>query len=312
MGARLGPPPGPRGWPLVGVSSRFKKDPLGFLLETSHEFGDVSYFRIGWKKVYFVNRPDLIDEVLVHSAKAFTRPQAISSVAFDLDSLTEAADEAVRRWQPDTPIETKAEAQRLLPAPSLPPADPNQEPKSAFDAAVSGHEEPASPVASALTWSLILLAQHEDMQERARQDVDYVQMFVTEVLRMYPPVWALARIARSQFRLFNYLVPPEGVCLVSPYVTHRHPRFWPEPDRFDPQRFGTHSGEQRPRFTYFPFGAPQICTGQDAAFAALVRVLRGVLEHWRVRLATHEPIEPCGTTPILWPRNPVSIAVSPC
>lgn len=307
-------PPGPKGLPLVGVGRRFRKDPAGFVLETAREFGDVSFFRVGLRKVFLVSRPDLIDEVLVHSVKYFNRLPGMPHIDFDVGAMTDNAVHSVERWEPGGSFDVADEMKRLFPPPPMPAADPDREEPSLIEEIASGHRDPAAPVASALTWTLIALAQHADVQERVRADLDgaYTKAVVSESMRLYPAVWTIGRIVRSQFRLFNYLVPTDSVCLLSSYVTHRHSRFWPEPERFDPERFLGGVDSPRPRFAYFPFGAPQICTGQEAATAAIVRLTSAIVARWRVSLDTGDLVEPWAQSAVLWPRNPVRLLVSAC
>jgi cytochrome P450 len=306
-------PPGPGGWPWVGIASRFRKDPAAFLLSTAREFGDVSYFRVGLRRVYLVGRPDLVAEVLVHSARYFHRPAiAAPGPSVDTEELVARAVAAIDRWSPESPIDVVSEMKRLCPpAVHRETPDPGEEPRSALDRLATGHADPAEALAAALSWVLISLSLSPDEQQRAREQSgdEYARCIVYEALRLYPPVWVIARTARSQFRLFNYLVPKGSLCLLSPYVTHRLPRFWRDPDRFDPARF---LAGERGKFVYFPFGTPELCPGEAAASTALVRITDAVVRRWALRIDSAEPIEPRPAGPLLWPRNAVGVRVSAC
>jgi cytochrome P450 len=145
----------------------------------------------------------------------------------------------------------------------------------------AGHDT----VTEALTWTLYLLAQHPDIAERVRQEVStvlgsrepraddlaalpFVGCVVHESMRLYPPIWGLMRTTIAADEIDGYALPPDARVIISPYVVHRSPALWPEPDRFLPDRFAQPQAEGRHRFAYFPFGAgPRLCVG--AAFAML-------------------------------------------
>jgi cytochrome P450 len=75
--ATLQPPPGPIGLPLIGVLPQFRKDPAGYMLATARRFGDISHFRLGFRHIYLVTRPDLIEEVLVHNASSYQKSKML-------------------------------------------------------------------------------------------------------------------------------------------------------------------------------------------------------------------------------------------
>ena len=160
---------------------------------------------------------------------------------------------------------------------------------------LAGHET----TASTLGWTLHLVDRHPDVGERLHAEavevlgdglpvledlhrLRYTTMVVEEALRLYPPVWLLPRLATAADRVGPYHVPPGSDVLVSPYTMHRNPRFWPDPDRFDPTRFTSGKAADRPRYAYIPFGAgPRVCVGSSlgmmeavVALAMLSRALR--------------------------------------
>jgi cytochrome P450 len=111
-------------------------------------------------------------------------------------------------------------------------------------------------------------------------------------MRLFPPAWAIGRENKRQVRLFNSLIRPKSIVVVSPYVTHRHPRLWPEPERFDPDRFLPEAEEKRPQFAYFPFGGgPRVCIGERFAWLEAILVLATVGKRWRFRLLPRHPVE---------------------
>jgi cytochrome P450 len=113
--------------------------------------------------------------------------------------------------------------------------------------------------ATALSWTLHLLARHPSIQARAHAELDqaesgYTRMIVMEALRLYPPAWILARVARCAERLGDTDIAAGDVVSVSPYTMQRLADTWPEPSTFDPERFTAAAMRERPAYAYFPFG----------------------------------------------------------
>lgn len=143
----------------------------------------------------------------------------------------------------------------------------------------AGHETSAV----ALSWTWLLLSTHPGVEEKLHKELEtalggrfptmsdlpsliYTRMVVEESMRLYPPVWATSRISRQESRLGPYVIPAGSHLLLSPYLTHRHPRFWQEPERFDPERFSPERASGRPPCAHFPFGAgPHMCIGSPFA-----------------------------------------------
>jgi cytochrome P450 len=144
---------------------------------------------------------------------------------------------------------------------------------------VAGHET----TAVLLAWLFHALAQHAAVQEQLYAEVDqvlngrlpgladlptmpYLRMVIDETLRLYPPAWITNRECREEDELCGYRIPAGEVVSISPYVMHRLPEYWDTPERFDPQRFNPQQADERPRFTYLPFGAgPRQCIGNNFA-----------------------------------------------
>jgi cytochrome P450 len=174
---------------------------------------------------------------------------------------------------------------------------------------LAGHET----TASTLGWTLSLLDRHPAVWQRLHAEavevlgdrlptyddlnrLTYTAMVIEEALRLYPPVWILTREAQADDEVGGYHVPAGADVLICPYTLHRHPEFWPSPERFDPERFDPARPAERPRYAYIPFGAgPRFCVGNnlgmlEAAFvlAMITRDLRlhGVPGH----VATPEPM----------------------
>ncbi len=145
--------------------------------------------------------------------------------------------------------------------------------------------------ANALTWALVLLDSAPEVAARLRAEVDevlggatptaahlprlvYTRAVVDEVLRVRPPVWAIPRVARREDEVAGYRVPKGTLVVVVPYVTHRHPDFWTEPDAFDPDRFLPGQRRSTSRWAYLPFGGGRrSCLGQHFALMEATLVL---------------------------------------
>ena len=165
---------------------------------------------------------------------------------------------------------------------------------------LAGHETSAT----ALIWTFYLLSKHPAVNDKLLEELDgvladrtataadlprlpYTRQVVDESLRLYPPAWIIGR------RTLGEDVLPSGARLaartdvsISPYVTHRHPDFWPNPEGFDPGRFGPGRSEGRHRFAYFPFGGgPRVCIGNHFALLELVLALATVARPYRLELA---------------------------
>jgi cytochrome P450 len=91
----------------------------------------------------------------------------------------------------------------------------------------------------------------------------------------------------------GYVLPAGTIFALSPYITHRHPDFWPDPDCFDPARFLPEATAARDRFSYFPFGGgPRVCIGERFAWLEGVLVIAAIAQRWRFRLAKPEAVKP--------------------
>jgi cytochrome P450 len=165
-------------------------------------------------------------------------------------------------------------------------------------------------VANALIWTWYLLSQNPDCERRCHEEVDsvlqgrlptaedvprlrYVEMVMAESMRLYPPAWAMGRYARNDFQLGDFRLPARTTVLISQFVTHRDPRYFPDPLRFDPERFTAEAKSRRTKFTYFPFGAgARQCIGESFAWMEGVLVLATFMQKWRLRLVPGQRVEP--------------------
>jgi cytochrome P450 len=114
----------------------------------------------------------------------------------------------------------------------------------------------------------------------------YLRMVVEEAMRLYPPVWVLSRTAVSDDVIGEFHIPAGSEILIFPYVTHRHPCWWSQPESFCPERFLPQNAAGRRRGTYLPFGAgPRTCVGLNFAMTEILVVLALLLQRFRVQLA---------------------------
>ena len=165
-------------------------------------------------------------------------------------------------------------------------------------------------VANALSWTWYLLSQNPNAEKRMHDEIDrelqgrfptyddiprlrYVEMVLAESMRLYPPAWAMGRQALSDFHLGDYFLPAKTTLLMSQFITHRDPRFFPDPLRFDPERFSPEARTRRTKFSYFPFGAGfRQCIGESFAWMEGVLVLATLAQKWKMRLVPGHKVEP--------------------
>jgi cytochrome P450 len=163
---------------------------------------------------------------------------------------------------------------------------------------LAGHET----TANALAWTFYLLAQHPDVAQQLSRVLDeilgdrlptaadyprlqYVEMVLAESMRLFPPAWAVSRYSIEDVSIGGWDLPKGAVAIVSQSVIHRDPRFWPDPERFDPLRFTAEGKASRPKYAYFPFGAgPRMCIGEGFAWMEGVLLLATLAQKWRMEL----------------------------
>lgn len=185
----------------------------------------------------------------------------------------------------------------------------------------AGHET----TSTALTWTIYLIANHPAVAERLRYEIDvalgsrpptaddlpqlsYTKAVIEESLRLYSPAWAIPRQAIADDIVDGYLVPARTAIIISPYVTHRNPVFWPNPEVFNPERFLNGSAD-RPRFAYLPFGGgPRTCIGNGFAMMEMQLIVAMLMQLFTVNLVPRQHIAPkLGLT--LQPNRPVSVTL---
>jgi cytochrome P450 len=171
---------------------------------------------------------------------------------------------------------------------------------------LAGHET----TANALTWTWYLLSQHPDVEETLHREIDsvlagrlpqpadfqklrYAEMVFAEAMRLYPPAWVIGRRAINDYTISNCVLPPRSVILMSPFVVHRDARYYPDPVRFDPERWTPEARELRPKFSYFPFGGgPRVCIGESFAWMEGVLLIATIAQKFRMKLVPGQEVEP--------------------
>lgn len=169
---------------------------------------------------------------------------------------------------------------------------------------VAGHET----TASTLNWAWWLLTRHPDVETRLHaehaaagdlglatySDLDRLPVtsrVLDEALRLYPPGWLLTRRSLAEDRLGGYDIPPGTDVFISPYLLHRHPAHWAQPDSFDPAHFEPQHVEVRHAFAYIPFAAgPRHCIGEYFSRYEMMLHLNAAMR--RVRLVDPQPRQP--------------------
>lgn len=191
---------------------------------------------------------------------------------------------------------------------------------------LAGHET----TANALSFIFYLMAKHPQIQEQVAVEaaaalaqpshaameiyerLPVTQRAVSEALRLYPPVWVTARAVATSYEYRGMLIPAGSLLLVPQYAIHRDSRFYPDPLRYDPDRFLPEAMAQRPRYAFFPFGAgSRICIGENFAWMEAVLVLASVARSWRLTLSSAFPQElPLSAQISLRPKNGVNLLAS--
>jgi cytochrome P450 len=170
---------------------------------------------------------------------------------------------------------------------------------------LAGHETSAN----AMAWCWYLLSQNPETEAEFHGEVDRVLggrmarmddmpalpltgRIFSEALRLYPPLWAIGRRAMRDCEIGGRSIPAGSVVILSQYVTHRDPRWFPGPDRFDPARWNPDAKASRPRFSYFPFSAgSRACLGEAFAGVEGILCLATLAQKWKLRLVPGHPIK---------------------
>jgi cytochrome P450 len=174
---------------------------------------------------------------------------------------------------------------------------------------IAGHET----TANALSWTLYLLALHPEIEAKLVDELravlgeypptvgdlgklQYTDQVIKEAMRLYPPAWVITRQAIEDVIIGGYEIPAGSIVLMSPYVMHRHPRYWDEPEKFMPERFVPDWEDRIPKYAYFPFGGgPRICVGNQFALMEANLVLATLIQRCSLTLGQQVETEPLVT-----------------
>jgi cytochrome P450 len=188
---------------------------------------------------------------------------------------------------------------------------------------LAGHET----TAVSLSWIWYLLAQHPEVEKKlwselrgvlngkspGMQDLSklpYTERVVKETMRLYPPAWAVVRNALKDCEIGGYRVPAGATVVVSQWVMHRDPRYYEQPERFNPDRWLDEQAKAAPKFAYFPFGGgPRTCIGASFAAMEAALVLAAIAQRFQIRVAQDHPVEPLPTI-TLRPRDGIQVVLT--
>ena len=182
--------------------------------------------------------------------------------------------------------------------------------------------------ANALTWTLYLVAKHPEVARKLEEEanrvlggrqatfedlprLEYTERVLSESMRLYPPAWCFERQAVEADEIGGYAIPAGTTIAICPYVLHRNPVYWENPQTFDPDRFLPDRSTDRSRFAYLPFGdGPRICIGKGFAMMEAKIVLAMVANAFRVGLPgdDHVALDPRIT---LRPRRGLRLTLTP-
>jgi len=173
---------------------------------------------------------------------------------------------------------------------------------------MAGHET----TSQALSWTWYLLSQHPEAEAKLHDELTtvlegrtpryediaelrYTRMVIEESMRLYPPAHTFGRQPIAADEILGHRIPAGAEVLIMPWLLHRKPSLWENPDRFEPERFSPERAAARPRFAYIPFGAgPRICIGAAFAMAEAMLILATIAQRYRLHLKPGHPVEPQG------------------
>jgi cytochrome P450 len=405
------------------------KDPLGVFRGWAGRYGDIFYYRVLYRKVYFLNHPDLVKQVLVGSPQNFVKGEALRNnrrvfgkglltsegeswrkqrrliqpafhhdrIAAYGEAMVAHAERMIAGWRDgdardiyvemmrltleivteelfeveiaaerdqfaaavNTLLELSSGGRMLLPPLlRLVPTPGNlaylrsarkldeivyglirkqradgRGSKGLLSALLQVRDESGRPMAEVqvrdevmtlllaghettavtLSWTWYLLAQHPEVEQKLWAELrdvlngrspgpadvaalPYTERVIKEAIRLYPPIWAMVRNPVNDCEIGGYRVPAGSAIIMSQWVMHRDPRFYDEPERFDPDRWLDERAKGLPRFAYFPFGGgPRTCIGAAFAMMEAVLILATVAQQYQVRLAPGFVAEPMPT-----------------
>lgn len=189
---------------------------------------------------------------------------------------------------------------------------------------LAGHETSST----ALQWTLYALAQYPEVEARLIDELErvlagrpataadlsqlpYLKQVVQETMRLYPPVWGIARKSVKPQEFGGYALPAGAYISIMPYSLHRHPDYWPDAERFDPERFTPQNSQGRHPYCYIPFAAgPRTCIGVGMSMLEIQLVLAQLLQRYRIRMVPGHVVKPWATITYR-PRHGVKAYIEP-
>ncbi len=194
---------------------------------------------------------------------------------------------------------------------------PNETPENQFrnlseakNFLIAGHET----TGASLTWTLYLLSKHPKILQQVQKEIDTVlqgksptfeqldllehtQRVIQESLRLYPPVWVIDRRVVEDDVLGPYRIPAKSTVIISPYVLHRHPKYWSDPETFNPERFNKKNPEKHHKFAYIPFGmGPRVCIAKNFGQLMMQTILPIILQRFELCI---DPTLEVGLDPLI-------------
>ena len=170
---------------------------------------------------------------------------------------------------------------------------------------IAGHET----TANALAWTFYLLSQNRNVETKLHDEINsvlgdgsgnnvgnriptaddipklqYTEKVLRESMRLYPPVWTIGRHVENDYFIGEYTIPAGSSILMSQYVMHHNPRYYEEPERFNPDRWTEEFKSHLPRFSYFPFGGGiRGCIGEPFAWIEGILIIATIAQKWTMR-----------------------------
>lgn len=188
---------------------------------------------------------------------------------------------------------------------------------------IAGHET----TANALTWTYYLLAQHPEIEQKVFEEIDsvlknnfapkiktdnnnvtseeyrlptskdipklnYIEKVFRESMRLFPPVWSIGRIVEDDYKVGNYVIPKDSAIFMSQYAMHRNPKYYEDPEQFNPERWTDDFKRHLPRFSYFPFGGGlRGCIGEPFAWQEGILLIATISSYWKMGLKPNQKIK---------------------
>jgi cytochrome P450 len=170
---------------------------------------------------------------------------------------------------------------------------------------IAGHET----TSNALTWTFYMLSQYPNVERKLHDEIElvlgnriptaddipklqYTEMVLRESMRIYPPVWTMGRRVENDYTVGEYTIPAGSSILMCQYVMHHDPRYYENPEEFNPDRWTDDFKARLPRFSYFPFGGGiRGCIGEPFAWMEGVLIIATIAQEWSMHLVPSQRIK---------------------